>query len=182
VDELAIVKSWSKSDLGPDWKPPACTGWDEVGFTTLVTIAARFPHTSEAEGLLRRIGAISELAGMRYWSTTHKRWRTLIGNAYARSKARRAGKLRTFRLPKWQPRMPVIRKDFGHSLYLMTPTTSKKEVSMSQNHYVAKTKRRQKSGRRTDPTASTMATLKELDARDQGLESRKEPNKVSVSV
>jgi hypothetical protein len=83
LDDLAIVKSWSKADLGPDWKPPACTGWAEVGFTTLVTIAARFPHTSEASGLFRQIGAISELAGMRYWSTTHKQWRTLIVDAYA---------------------------------------------------------------------------------------------------
>jgi len=82
-DDLAIVKSWSKSDLGLDWKPPACTGWAEVGFTTLVTVAARFPHTSEASGLFRQIGAISELAGMRYWSTTHKQWRTLIVDAYA---------------------------------------------------------------------------------------------------
>ena len=83
VNEQAVVKSWSKADLGRDWKPPVCTGWTEVGFTTLVTIAARFPHTSEAEGLLRHIGAISELAGMHYWSTTHKQWRTLIVNAYA---------------------------------------------------------------------------------------------------
>ena len=83
LDDLAIVKSWSKSDFGRDWKPPACTGWTEVGFTTLVTIAARFHHTSEAEGLLRHIGAISELAGMRYWSTTHKQWQTLIVDAYA---------------------------------------------------------------------------------------------------
>jgi hypothetical protein len=75
LDDLAIVKSWSKSDFSRDWKPPACTSWAEVGFTTLVTIAARFPHTSEASGLLRHIGAISELAGMRYWSTTHKQWR-----------------------------------------------------------------------------------------------------------
>jgi len=83
LDDLANVKSWSKSDFGRDWKPPACTGWVEVGFTTLVTIAARFPHTPEAGGLLRHIGAISELAGMRYWSTTHKQWRTLIVDAYA---------------------------------------------------------------------------------------------------
>jgi hypothetical protein len=83
VNEEAVVKSWSKSDLGRDWKPPGCTDWAQVGFTTLVTIAARFPHTSEAEGLLRHIGAISELAGMRYWSTTHKQWRTLIVDAYA---------------------------------------------------------------------------------------------------
>ena len=33
--------------------------------------------------MLRRIGAISELAGMRYWSTTRKRWRTLVVDAYA---------------------------------------------------------------------------------------------------
>ena len=83
LNDLAIVKSWSKFDLGPNWKPPACTGWAEVGFTTLVTIVARFPHTSEASGLLRHIGAISELAGISYWSTTHQQWRTLIVDAYA---------------------------------------------------------------------------------------------------
>jgi uncharacterized protein DUF6675 len=33
--------------------------------------------------LLRRIGAISELVGVRYWSTTHKRWQTLVVDAYA---------------------------------------------------------------------------------------------------
>jgi hypothetical protein len=80
---LAIVKSWGKFALGSDWKPPACTGWAGAGFTTLVTIASRFPHPSEAGSLLRHIGAISELAGMRYWSTTHKQWRTLIVDAYA---------------------------------------------------------------------------------------------------
>ncbi|MGB6842265.1 MAG: DUF6675 family protein [Candidatus Sulfotelmatobacter sp.] len=83
VNERAVVKSWSKADLGRDWKPPVCTDWTDVGFTTLVTIAARFTYTSEAEGLLRHIGAISELTGMRYWSTTHKQWRTLIVNACA---------------------------------------------------------------------------------------------------
>ena len=54
-----------------------------MGFTTLVTTVARFRHTSESEGLIRHIGAISELAGMRYWSTTHKQWQTLIVDAYA---------------------------------------------------------------------------------------------------
>ena len=85
LDDAAIVKLWSKSDFGRDWKPPACTGWTEVGFTTLVTTVARFRHTSGAEGLLRHIGAISELVGMRYWSTTHKQWQTLIVDAYALS-------------------------------------------------------------------------------------------------
>jgi hypothetical protein len=83
LDDSAVVKLWSKSDFGRDWIPPACTGWTAVGFTTLVTTVARFRHTSGTEGLLRRIGAISGLAGLRYWSTTHQQWQTLIVEAHA---------------------------------------------------------------------------------------------------
>jgi hypothetical protein len=83
LDDSAVVKSWNKSELGPDWPPPACTGWTTLGFTTLVTTVAKFRYTSGAEGLLRRFGAISELSGMRYWSTTHKKWQTLIVDAHA---------------------------------------------------------------------------------------------------
>jgi hypothetical protein len=77
------VKSWSESELGRTWTPPECTHWSETGFTTLVATTARFSHASDAAGLLRRIGAISERAGMRYWSTTHQRWQTLITDAHA---------------------------------------------------------------------------------------------------
>jgi hypothetical protein len=82
LNAQAVTKSWSNSELGRDWNPPACTGWTDVGFTTLVTMVARFPNTSTTDALLRHIGAISELAGMQYWSTTHKRWQTLIVDAY----------------------------------------------------------------------------------------------------
>jgi hypothetical protein len=83
LNDSAVSKSWNRSEIGRDWRPPACTGWLELGFTTLVTTVARFRHTSEAEGLLRQIGAMSGLTGMRYWSTTHKQWQTLIVDAYA---------------------------------------------------------------------------------------------------
>ena len=83
LDDSANVKSWNKPELGADWRPPACTGWTESGFTTLVTIVARFRYYSEADGLLRHFGAISELTGMRYWSTTHKQWKTLLVDAHA---------------------------------------------------------------------------------------------------
>jgi hypothetical protein len=83
LDNSPIIKFWSESEFGHDWRPPACTGWAEVGFSTLTTTVARFRYTSGEEGLLRHIGAISELAGMRYWSTTHQQWRTLIVDAYA---------------------------------------------------------------------------------------------------
>jgi uncharacterized protein DUF6675 len=83
LDEPAAVKAWSASEFGRDWNPPACTGWSAVGFTTLVAEAARFRNTAGADGLLGHVGAISKLKGMRYWSTTHKRWQTLIEDAYA---------------------------------------------------------------------------------------------------
>jgi hypothetical protein len=83
LDDSSIVKSWTEADFRRDWRPPACTGWTEPGFTTLVTTVARFRHTSAVEGLLRHIGAISELAGMRYWSTTHQQWQILIVEAHA---------------------------------------------------------------------------------------------------
>jgi hypothetical protein len=85
LSESAVVKAWHKSELGYDWKPPSCTEWGAAGFTTLVTIAARFRYTLDAKELLRRVGAISQLAGMRYWSTTHKQWKTLILEAHAKT-------------------------------------------------------------------------------------------------
>jgi hypothetical protein len=81
------VRSWDRAESGSAWKPPACTGWTDPGFTTLVVTVARFRHASGVEGLLRRIGAISGHVGMRYWSTSHKRWQTLITDAYALSEA-----------------------------------------------------------------------------------------------
>ncbi len=77
------MKPWSKSDFGSDWKPPACTGWTAAGFTTLVTIVARFQDARETKDLLRHIGSVSGFGGMRYWSTTHQQWRTLIAEAHA---------------------------------------------------------------------------------------------------
>lgn len=83
MDAAPSVKSWSATDLGANWAPPPCTHWTAVGFTTLVTISAQFRYDSKDRDLLRRIGAISQLSGVRYWSTTHQRWRTLISDAYA---------------------------------------------------------------------------------------------------
>lgn len=82
-DNSPVVKFWSESEFGRDWRPPACTGWAEVGFSTLITTVARFRYTAGAEALLRHIGATSELSGMRYWSTTHQQWKTLIVSAHA---------------------------------------------------------------------------------------------------
>jgi hypothetical protein len=64
----------------------------------LITTVARFRYSLETEGLLRHIGAISELAGMRYWSTTHQQWQTLIVSAHALT-----GVMPSYRRPNFTP-------------------------------------------------------------------------------
>ncbi len=77
------VKFWATADFGKNWKAPACTAWAATGFGTLVTTVAKFPSPMETSDLLQHIGAISKLTGMRYWSTTHGQWQTLIVYAHA---------------------------------------------------------------------------------------------------
>lgn len=76
------LKAWDPAVLGHDWTPPACTGWTGTGFTSLVGMAARFRLASGTD-LLRRMGAISAYAGMRYWSATSRHWKTLVVSASA---------------------------------------------------------------------------------------------------
>jgi len=84
-DQPPAVKVWERHSLGAHWTPPACTGWTDSGFSSLVTVSGRFQGPSSVEGMLRRIGAISDLKGVQYWSTTHQHWKTLIVDAFALS-------------------------------------------------------------------------------------------------
>jgi len=77
------VQTWDGGEPGRVWTPPTCTGWKSSGFTSLVVVVARFRRAGEVQGLLRRVGSISEYLGICYWSTTRKQWRTLILDAYA---------------------------------------------------------------------------------------------------
>lgn len=77
------VDVWSDQDRA--WVPPPCTRWDAPGYTMLVETSGTLRLAGGEEALLRRIGAISSLSGVRYWSTTHGRWQTLIVRAEART-------------------------------------------------------------------------------------------------
>ena len=83
LENSPVVRVWEDPGLGRTWTPPACIGWPAPGFSTLVVTVARFPYSAGVEGLRRRVGAISELAGMLYWSTINKGWRKLIVDANA---------------------------------------------------------------------------------------------------
>lgn len=74
-----VVQVWDKSD----WMPPTCVGWPASPSAVMVAVVARFHYAAGAEGLRRRIGAVSEMTGLPYWSATHQRWQPLIIEAYA---------------------------------------------------------------------------------------------------
>jgi len=70
---------------GSGWTPPPCIGWALSKGSTLVLTVGRFRNRSGENGLRRRIGAVSELAGMLYWSAGDQRWEPLIVEAHALS-------------------------------------------------------------------------------------------------
>ena len=60
-----------------------CAPLSEGPTKLVVAIAARFSFSGEIDGLAGRVGAVSEMEGLHYWSTTEKRWRELIMSASA---------------------------------------------------------------------------------------------------
>jgi hypothetical protein len=77
------IRVWTGANLGSAWTTPDCTGWAAKGDGVLVAVAGRFIYRGSAGELLKRFGAISALAGLRYWSVTEGGWRTLITRATA---------------------------------------------------------------------------------------------------
>ena len=60
-----------------------CTGWDPASKATLVVaLAGSFRFVGTIDGLLARIGSVSTLSKVQYWSTTSAKWRPV---AYAAS-------------------------------------------------------------------------------------------------
>lgn len=105
------IKLWTASELGDGWSPPACTPWQGQSATLVVGLAGHFQDAADADEILARIGAISSLRDVRYWSVTDKNWNALFTRATALdgpdpSKPRRdfsAGEMRA-----------------GHDLYFLT--------------------------------------------------------------
>jgi len=83
LEHSPAFKVWDRASMGRDWIPPGCLGWSAPGFATLLTTVARFRYSGAVEELLGRVGRISGLTGIRYWSTTRQHWAPLIVSASA---------------------------------------------------------------------------------------------------
>jgi uncharacterized protein DUF6675 len=77
------LQVWKDRASNAAWVPPSCTGWTEPGFRMLVALAASFRFDGDGKDLLGRLGAISALRGIQYWSASDQSWRVLITDAAA---------------------------------------------------------------------------------------------------
>lgn len=75
------VEVWTGGELGADWNPPACSGMDKVPTAFAVGLAGHFASELDTDGLLARVGSISNLRTVRYWSGTDRRWNPLFVEA-----------------------------------------------------------------------------------------------------
>jgi hypothetical protein len=114
--QLAIA-IWDEQQLAAPWQPPPCTGWGSAGFSVLLAASGRLNGQGIATRALARLGRISLLSGLRYWSVSRDRWTILVEQAYA------------LRQPDQQSRRPDFRPeelDTGRDYYYWQhePTTS----------------------------------------------------------
>ncbi len=77
-----VITLWTEAEL-KDWIPPVCTPWQAGSATLVVGLAGHFRDASDANAMLARIGAISSLREVRYWSITDKQWNALFTRASA---------------------------------------------------------------------------------------------------
>ena len=82
IDAPPRVHLWKGPALA-SWLPPACTGWAAQADGLVVALSGRFRHTGNHKDLLRRVGAVSGLQGIRYWSVFDGNWRVLVTHAAA---------------------------------------------------------------------------------------------------
>lgn len=79
------VRIYRAEDLAhAKWEPPACSGWNIDAPTRLIVeMTGSFRFDGSLEDLIARVGAISNLRSIRYWSTTASKWRPLFNDASA---------------------------------------------------------------------------------------------------
>ena len=77
------VAVWSVSDLGPKWQPPACTGWQVGAARWVIAVSGRFRGPATTNDIASRIGGVSLLKSVRYWSVSGKHWKDLLSSAQA---------------------------------------------------------------------------------------------------
>ena len=84
-DSAPTIVIWPGKELEQgNWHPPSCTGWSADSRSRLVvTLTGSFRFNGPMSALLARVGTISALRSIQYWSSTDKKWGPLSNDASA---------------------------------------------------------------------------------------------------
>lgn len=74
------ARTWRDIDLP---ETPGCAGLLAGPAALAVALAGRFDGTLSLGDIATRLGAVSAIEGLAYWSVTDRRWRTLVSRSYA---------------------------------------------------------------------------------------------------
>jgi len=80
-----LIEIWNAKELKQrNWRPPSCSGWPtELQSRLIVTLTGSFRFDGPMSALLGRVGTISALRSIQYWSTTDKKWTPLSNDSSA---------------------------------------------------------------------------------------------------
>ncbi|HMR29917.1 MAG TPA: hypothetical protein PKA13_03255 [Geminicoccaceae bacterium] len=77
------TRVWERGELPAGWQPPACLGWPATEDSVWVSAAGRMRLRDGIDGLVERVGRISGLPQIRFWSVTRDAWLPLFEKAVA---------------------------------------------------------------------------------------------------
>lgn len=73
---------WSESELRRSaWQAADCLNWTTGRTRLAAALAGQFQFAGSLDELAARLGRISALKSVRYWSVTHKAWQDLVSDA-----------------------------------------------------------------------------------------------------
>lgn len=81
-DKPALVRSWLRGGR-QDGPRPDCSGLRSQDVELLVQLSARFASSQDASAMLARLGMVSALKGMAYWSYTDRKRQLLVRESFA---------------------------------------------------------------------------------------------------
>ena len=84
-DSAPTIVIWPGKTLRQEnWRPPSCTGWlADSRSRLIVTLSGSFHFDGPMSALLARVGTISALRSIQYWSATDRKWGPLSNDASA---------------------------------------------------------------------------------------------------
>lgn len=84
------IETWGPDDLSV-WSPPSCSGWSKSPSNFLIVLKGTFHSNASIDEIAKKLGAISHLSDIHYWSVTDKEWRPLVKASSALSAPNKKG-------------------------------------------------------------------------------------------